>query len=793
MKLRENVSPRPVALKRRPLVFPVCFFMLGVWAGFRLLLHPLAVLIPALLFTGAVLVFSRFKWSLWFLLAACLCAGAFRASIVQGRPQIPVFQKQTETASVYMEVTGKIAGDPYLLYGRNSLRWRFPIFINQIRYANEQRPVRFAAWVTATADNACFHYGQTWRFLGSMRKLSEQYVHLSTSSRDAELIRPASPFSLQSWCYKGRRACADILSNGMQDYPEQEGVLRALLLGYRSALPERLNTLFASTGTLHVFAISGLHVGVMAVLLTVVLRMTGMSRRVWFVVLIPALFLYVVGTGMKSSALRAWVMASMFWIAPAVNRRADAVTALAVAGAFLAAWNPLQLLDPGFIMSFTVVGGILILYPLFSPWFVSPFFADPWRPGPLSILRGWSLRLLRYAGQLMAVSCAAWLAAAPLSALWFQRVSLAGLLGNIVVVPGAFLVVFTGCLSLLFGSIHLFFAGVFNAANVLFVDVLVAAVSGMAALPWGSMAVSPPQLISLFLWYSGLVAFAIPLRWAKSAALFSLCAALVYYGVTTDQECAYADVLNVGRGYAALITGEGGARLLVNSGPDQHADAVLNHIRREGVDHLDVLVLTVPLSAAARGTPQILDSVDVDELWVTGYTSTSAIFNRSVMAAKEREIPIRFLSPGEKGAIGNLVWEAMYPCKPANAANSREGSIVFRVASRGTSILFMGAAGKREEKKLLEQSVNPAATVLVAGRHGDRDTLCEPWLDAVRPFHIIFSAERYSRLGEPSEQLLQRLEKRNLNLWVTGRDGPLRIYFRKKRRRKETVIPVNSK
>ena len=95
-----------------------------------------------------------------------------------------------------------------------------------------------------------------------------------------------------------REAAAQTLSNGIGKHPGQLAVYKALLLGYRKAIPPEIHQRFKRTGTLHIFAISGLHVGIVGLLITVVLKTIGIPRDRWGLLLLPLLLGYVMDTGM---------------------------------------------------------------------------------------------------------------------------------------------------------------------------------------------------------------------------------------------------------------------------------------------------------------------------------------------------------------------------------------------------------------------------------------------------------------------------------------------------------------
>jgi competence protein ComEC len=308
--------------------------------------------------------------------------------------------------------------------------------------------------------------------------------------------------ALLAACFSLRRSAAGHLSRGIEDSPRSVSLLYALLLGYRAHLQPEIRELFAVTGTLHIFAISGLHVGVMAAIGIFVLQASRVSRVHWILFLGPFLVAYTVATGMKASAVRACIMALIYWLAPLVGRRSDAVSALSCAAVLIVVVAPGQLLARGFILSFVVVTGLLLLYPGFVRPLLRRLAPDPFRLQPERKWVGAARGCARRAAELCAASAAAWLASAPLSAYFFHVFSPVALVGNLLVIPLAFMIVLGGCLSVLFGGCVPLLAEVFNHANHVLISVLVTGVGAMARVPGGHIEVARPSLLWVVAWYA---------------------------------------------------------------------------------------------------------------------------------------------------------------------------------------------------------------------------------------------------------------------------------------------------
>lgn len=341
-----------------------------------------------------------------------------------------------------------------------------------------------------------------WRFRGGLRQ-AERHPHAG--------------WSLPAFAQWVRRGASAILSHSIEGMDDVTGVMQALLLGYRARLDPAIRRSFASTGTMHIFAISGLHVAILCSVLVFAIGLCGVPRTGWVFALSPIILLYAVTTGSRASAIRAGVMASAYLLAPALRRRPDGVSALALAGVGILAWQPAQLFEIGFIFSFAAVAGILTLVPVLDAMLLHWLRPDPLAAPDLIEDTPWWGPVALWAGRLAAVSLAAWLTSMPLSLYYFGRFAPIALVANLIVVPLAFLIIVTGCLSLVAGAgIGLWLAGIFNSANAVFVRLLIGAMRLLEAVPYGHTEDARISLAGMALWYALLVYAALLLRVPRS-------------------------------------------------------------------------------------------------------------------------------------------------------------------------------------------------------------------------------------------------------------------------------------
>ena len=365
--------------------------------------------------------------------------------------------------------------------------------------------------------------GERWVFRGKAkpvgRAASRRRIELTTRSDDSRRLAPAGRGNGRALVAALRAESSRRLALGL-DAPEKRdaaAMAQAILLGYRNDIPARLNRVFRDSGSMHVFAISGMHVMIVAAFLTMILGRFGVPRTRWFPVVCPALVLYTAITGGQPSAVRACLMACLYLAAPLFGRRPDGPSALAIAAICLLAWNPAQIADAGFLLSFTVVASLIALATPLARILRSTPLARRldeddrmlWKlGGETPAAARWLARLLRlayrYLADLLAVSVVAWMASAPLTAWYFQRLTPAAIVANLAVVPLAMAVVVGGCLSLLAASVAAPAAALLNQVPAGAASLMARVAHAAAAVPWLVCRVPQPPEWAIAAWYLAL-------------------------------------------------------------------------------------------------------------------------------------------------------------------------------------------------------------------------------------------------------------------------------------------------
>ena len=274
------------------------------------------------------------------------------------------------------------------------------------------------------------------------------------------------------------------LSRGLEDSPEIHGLISGMVLGARDETPDEIEEQFQQTGTLHLFAVSGLNVAIVAQLLWIIAIAARIPRRWAIALIIPALFFYAAITGLNTSSVRAALMGAILLGGFFVERKVLPVNSVAAAAFLILCYDTNQLFSTGFQLSFAVVLAIIVLADRLYRFLIRWWEPDPFLPRsfagnvPKLAQRTWQA-----VARGLSVSLAAWIGSTPLILPYFHLLTPVSLLANLVVVPIAFFVLAIGLMSLLVAAFAPVLTIILNNANWSLAWVILGSVQLFARAP----------------------------------------------------------------------------------------------------------------------------------------------------------------------------------------------------------------------------------------------------------------------------------------------------------------------
>ncbi|MBL9189392.1 MAG: ComEC/Rec2 family competence protein [Opitutaceae bacterium] len=257
------------------------------------------------------------------------------------------------------------------------------------------------------------------------------------------------------FCARAAAWCHATLGRGIAEKrPELAGLLRAMMLGATHELSDEQHALFMQSGTMHLFAISGLNIGVIAAAIHGLLLLVRLPAWARFALGAAVLWLFVDITGASPSAVRAFAMAVCLQAAFVLRRPGNPVSALVASALAVLLIAPLQVFSASFLMSYTIVAALLVLgLPLSDAWLTR---WAPWRDLPKVAWRWWQHGLdqaWRAGLAAIAIGVATTLVSLLTSVQFFRLLTPGALIANLALIPAAMVATLGGFASLLCGLV----------------------------------------------------------------------------------------------------------------------------------------------------------------------------------------------------------------------------------------------------------------------------------------------------------------------------------------------------
>jgi competence protein ComEC len=562
-------------------------------------------------------------------------------------------------------------------------------------------------------------------------------------------------------------------------YPgEASGMLEAMLVGGRGNLAPRVETVMLKAGTYHVISVSGLHVGIVVLVLSAFLSILGLPRVMLVAVFAGATSFYVVFTGTPPSAVRAGGLFLVLGLCRILQWKVDFANCVAATGVGLLVAVPQFAWDIGFQLSLGAVLGMALLLPQID----------------VSASAGRSVwtRARRYLIGGAIVGLAAEAFTLPIVLYDFGRASLVAPLGNLIMVPLTTVAIA--------GGIEASFALAFSEKLA---SLLLKAAAGATHLaivltdlvtrhPLALVYVGRPGAGSLAAYLVGLgyLTFFSPAmsRGLKLALVVVLHGFLLVPWSGSAGRLLKVTYLHVGDGDAALLEMPDGERVLFDAGPNTEAfgqaqNQVVRLLAMKGINCLDRVVVTHAHDDHYGGLGGVLDNVVVKELLV-GDLEGEREYEELLARARSVGTVVRRVRAGDVIRSGPVAIEVLYPRDTADKvatdeANSR--SVVARVSLGEVALMFTGDVTPDVQRALALKALesvggrpNLASVILKAPHHGAPNSLDPAFLERVGARVVVISAGG-KFASHPSPATIDLVRAGGAEVYTTSADGAVYV------------------
>lgn len=570
-------------------------------------------------------------------------------------------------------------------------------------------------------------------------------------------------------------------------------LLKGVLLGKRADLPTETLDLFRNSGTFHVLAVSGLHVGLIAMFCYLGFSIFRFPQKICCLLTIIAVLIYACLIGFRPSVFRATLMAILFLVATLIDRDADLFNLLAFAALTLLLLNPLQLWDVGFLLSFVAVTAIVYFVPKMEAPLCGLWTGSG--NSPLSsggVLTRFQKIPVKWFVLSYLVTIAAQIGTGPLIAASFFRTYPMGILIGPFAVGLVSLIVAVGMMSVCVGFIWFPLAKLVALLNHAIISVFLALI-GTFGQTWGVVKLTPPTF-GIFVLYGavclGITHWRFVYKQFRIATLIGLSVVAIWvWNAAFHEKGRLLEVvtLDVGQGDAAVVRFPDNRTMLIDGGiRRKYYDAqkqkmvdydigqriIEPYFDTHGIRKLDMVVLTHPDLDHGGGLGYILENFKVSRvLGISDMLLDSQTHQRLQTIAKARDIPYAFPYAGEIALTPTATLNLLHPIDPASTNllddDKNDDSLVIKLTYGEVDILFTGDIGKEAEDRLIASRQDLRSEILKVPHHGSRTSSSESFLDAVQPLCAIFSLGAGNRYNFPHDDVVARYQARGCLQWRT--------------------------
>ena len=549
-------------------------------------------------------------------------------------------------------------------------------------------------------------------------------------------------------------------------------LLIGMMLGEKGLIPPEIKEIFAEAGIMHILAVSGLHVGIIAAALFFLLNFLKLPKKLKFTILILFLIIYASITGYQPSVLRATIMFALLIGGKLINRNRNLFLSLFLAAFLILLSNPLVLYDAGFLLSFMVTFFLIYLSPILQEQLSKVLV---WIKDPLSI------------------SIASWIGIFPLSAYFFNKVSIISIVVNIFIVPLTGIALILGFITFFIGLVSIPLAYLIANINFFVLKMILLISKYFSLLSFSFIYTAQPSIFVIFLYYI-MIFLAIEIFYKKifppkmkiKATILILSAVLVVIivQVFSPVDNLKVNFINVGEGDCILIEAPKKYNILIDGGGtpfstfDVGGKVVIPYLRRKGINKINLLILTHPHLDHLEGLLAVLREFKVEMVLDSGLICNIPEYREFISNIKKEGILYHQARAGDNFIFNNnleiILLNPLYNSDFYNESDFNNASIVVKLLYKNTDFLFTGDIENTTENNLLIWQNILKSDVLKIAHHGSSNSSSLEFLEKVNPIITIISTGK-NNFGHPSEKIIERLKDKNIPVYRTDQNGTVII------------------
>jgi competence protein ComEC len=605
---------------------------------------------------------------------------------------------------------------------------------------------------------------------------------------------------------------------------DKKGVfLQAILLGERGKLTNDQRENLLQSGVYHLLAISGAHIGIIALFSLGMLKLLRVSFKKRYILTALVLIVFLVLSGFRISAERAVLMAIFIFIGRILYLDINIFNIISLCGLFMLVRNPAEFLDAGFMLTFTLTAAIVVgrrvFLPLLNKIFVDPFSENVSdndnvdnekrsKKTPMgldarnpvqwlcrAIKSFWKSRNLfskrflaaggKWMGEFLSANFSASLTALPLSLFYFKRYSFSGFFAGLVLVPLTAVITGLGVLLIPLAPVSSFF----SQCLLFVIDIPLRIFFGIVGFFSITIDLSifraSPSILLVLLIVTAFFLLPFARSFFQKIALPGIILLVVvfisfnlFFYSPDHLEVFYLDV---GQGDSQVVVFPGGDGLLIDGGGAYYSDFRVGE--RIVLPFLLQKRIKVKWAAVshyhpdhAYGIAEMLPILKPDELWISSEAAEDPGYQKLVQAVPGSTRVVKINAPFIK-KIGGCTVELLYPERFIEAyRSSNNHSQVFKISDGNHSFLFTGDIEKEIEERLRENSCSHLGSdVIKVPHHGSASSSTRGFLECAASRFAVFSYALNNRFRFPHGKVVKNYKNQGVQTLSTAHSGGIKF------------------
>lgn len=633
--------------------------------------------------------------------------------------------------------------------------------------------------------------------------LARKNIYLTGFAQSPVLIQPveALPSSmLQKVFYSIERTRYHIGQRIDASLPGTSGTLyRALLIGDRSSIDDDLYETLKRAGILHILAISGMHLGLLAIMFfSIIYWLMRRSQRILLrfdtrkyalLLSLPLLLFYAFLAGFQPPVVRSLIMTACLAIGYTINRLQSPLTTLASAALLILLFDPLAIESAAFQLSFTALASIILMAPPLQSLLVK-----------VTVVRMSAIdKMLKLIFTLLAVTIAASIGTLPLMLLHFNRVSVVGVIANLLIEP----LICLFSLPLGFAGVVLMYlspqvSGLVLDIGAFGLDLAIDIASFLSGPAFTQVWLPAPETSFFAIYYLSLgliLAARHLLHWSIPGFTGFVTALMAVYLPlsdisTTALPATRISILDVGHGSANVLELKSGRVVLIDGGAqnspayDCGSRIIAPFLWARKIAKVHDIFLTHDDADHYSGIASVIERFNPDRLWIPGNKSMKKGFEQ--LLAYARDSGVRIVSPEPGLAIAtadetitilgaNTEPENTHATPANHHAAADDNGLVIQLGTAQATVLFPGDITSNREQRLIARSEKLKSDILLSPHHGSSTSNSHEFLAAVDPDIIIFSNGKNRRGLFPARETMDRVRLLDIVPLETSTQGTITI------------------